>query len=78
MTVRVRYRANDLSEGAVERFPEANQWDENDDGALELRWRWRDDDGTWHYVVTGTIRPGTWDSAVVELDGDAATQIGGD
>jgi hypothetical protein len=75
MAVRVRYRANDLSEGVVETIDEANAFHIYDDNTLELRESWDDSrgDGTTvtRYMVVGEIPRDRWDSVVVLDHADA-------
>ena len=75
MAVRVRYRANDLSEGAVEEILEANNFYVHEDNTLELRETWvvKDKDGQRRQKcrVVGEIHPNRWDSVVVLESADA-------
>lgn len=67
MTVRVRYKPNDLSEGVVEEIEEANSYVRHEDDSLELRWVW--DEGSHRkYRKVGSVRKGTWDSIVIVED----------
>jgi hypothetical protein len=75
MAVRVRYRANDLSEGVVETFHEANAFHIHEDNTLELRESWveKGNDGkrrSWYRVV-GEIHHDRWDSVVLLDTADA-------
>jgi hypothetical protein len=75
MAVRVRYRANDLSEGVVETIDEANAFHIHEDNTLELRESWDEtrSDGTTvtRYMVVGEIHRDRWDSVVVLDHADA-------
>jgi hypothetical protein len=75
MTVRVRYRANDLSEGAVEEILEANSFHVHEDNTLELRETWvvKDKNGQrgQRYSVVGEVHRDRWDSVVVLETADA-------
>jgi hypothetical protein len=64
MTVRVRYRASELGEGAdTDYFTEANSYKVLDDNTLELRWV---DPETRKVQKVGLVHPDRWDSCVVE------------
>ena len=75
MAVRVRYRANDLSEGAVEEILEANTFLIHEDDTLELRETWvvKDKDGQRRerFRVVGEVHRDRWDSVVVLETADA-------
>lgn len=66
MAVRVRYKANDLSEGAVEVIPEANDYRILPDNSLELRYVYEDEDDKRKFHAVGTIHPDRWDAVVIE------------
>lgn len=73
MTVRVRYRANDLSEGVVEEIPWANQWEVLADDTLILLDVYDDDDGKKRKRKVGSVHRERWDSVVV-IDEDAEAE----
>jgi hypothetical protein len=72
--IRVRYRANELSEGVVETFHEANAFHIHEDNTLELREAWveegRDGKRRDRYRVVGEIHRDRWDSVVVQNTAD--------
>lgn len=70
MTVRVRYMPNELGEGAVDLFPEADAWRELEDGSLALYEVWEDEDGKDHKRKVGIVRAGRWESAVEVVDSE--------
>ncbi len=69
MPVRVRYRANELSEGVVEDIVEANTFLIHDDNTLELRESWvvkgKDGKRRSRSKVVGEVHRDRWDSVVV-------------
>ena len=75
MAVRVRYRANDLSEGAVEEILEANSFHVHEDNTLELRETWvvidKDGQRRTRCRVVGEVHRDRWDSVVVLETADA-------
>lgn len=75
MTVRVRYRSNDLSEGVVEDVPEANAYRVLPDNTLELRCVWvdpeSDEPNKRHVTTVGVVHQDRWESAVVREEADA-------
>ena len=69
MVVRVRYRANELSEGVVEDILEANTFHVHEDNTLELRETWvvkgKDGKRRSRCKVVGEVHRDRWDSVVV-------------
>ena len=68
MTVRVRYRSNELSEGVVEDILEANSFHVHQDNTLELRESWfvkgKDGKRRLRFKVVGKVHRDRWDSVV--------------
>lgn len=75
MAVRLRYRANELSEGVVEDILEANNFHVHEDNTLELRETWalkgKDGKRRSRYRVVGEVHRDRWDSIVVLETSDA-------
>lgn len=75
MAVRVRYRANELSEGVVEDILEANNFRVHEDNTLELRETWavkgKDGKRRSRCRVVGEVHRDRWDSVVVLETSDA-------
>ena len=69
MAVRVRYRANELSEGVVEDILEANSFRIHEDNTLSLRKTWvvkcKDGKRRSKCKVVGEVHRDRWDSVVV-------------
>jgi len=69
MAVRIRYRANELSEGIVEEIHEANAFHVHEDNTLELRETStvKDNEGKrrTRTRVVGEVHPDRWDSIVL-------------
>lgn len=68
MSVRVRYMPNELGEGAVDVFLDANYWRELEDGSLILLEMWEDDDGKTRKRKVGMVRAGRWESVISQED----------
>ena len=62
MTVRVHYRASELSDGATESFHEADAFGIMSDNSIQLRKMNQARDA---YEIVGTIHPERWQSVVI-------------
>ena len=75
MTVRVRYRSNELSEGVVEDILEANSFHVHEDNSLELRETWfvksKDGKRRSRCRLVGEVHRDRWDSVIVLETADA-------
>lgn len=74
MSVRVRYMPNELGEGAVDLFAEADAWRELEDGSLALFEVWEDSDGKEKRHKVGMIRAGRWESVVEVAESKSAPE----
>lgn len=73
MTVRVRYRANDLSEGVVEEIPWANNWEVAEDNTLYLLDVFIDDETEKRVKrKVGVVHQERWDSVCLVEEEETA------
>ena len=71
MPIRVRYKANDLSEGVVETISEANAFEVQEDNTLRLLERWTDEETEKiRQRCVGVVKWDRWDSVVVLEEAD--------
>ena len=65
----MRYTANDLSEGAIDVFGEADGWREDEDGNIVLTEEYENEEGEIRKRRVGLIKAGRWESVMIEPGG---------